>query len=259
MTLDDLVHAITRIAEEAGAAAMRHYRTGVAVASKADRSPVTAADRDAHEHICSALATILPGVTILSEEQDEHPEPPDEFWLVDPLDGTREFISGSGEFTVNIALVRNGIAVAGVVHAPAAGVTYSAARGGQAMRTNRGGAPAPIVPRVPAAHPVRVAVSRDHSGPAETALLRDLGAVAVPMGSSLKFCAVAEGSADLYPRFGTTMEWDTAAAQCVVETAGGSVVSTDGTPLRYGKRDLRNPSFFVFADRELSKRVLSLI
>ena len=240
----------------AGTAILEVYATAHQVEYKADDSPLTRADRAAHDILAARLAAITPGLPVLSEEHDGgHPRavrgPWREYWLVDPLDGTREFISRNGEFTVNVALVRDHRPVLGVVAAPALGLTYYAAEGVGAFRRADGGLPEPIHVR-PAADPLVVVGSRSHRGDSLDSVLAKLGPHELrPMGSALKFCLVAEGAADFYPRLGPTSEWDTAAAQAVVETAGGSVTTLDGRPLRYNERDtLLNPHFMAFGDRE---------
>ena len=227
--------------------------------TKVDGSPVTAADEAADAYIRKALDEL--GVArVVSEESFDGAVPAEgePFWLVDPLDGTKEFLKPSGEFTVNIALISGGRPILGVVHAPALDVTYLAAEGVGAFRRDGGGSDTPIAVS-PVAFPVRMAVSRDHIASGERELIARLGDVtATPMGSSLKFCLVAEGRADLYPRYGNTKEWDTAAAQCVVECAGGTVISLDsGQPLRYAKPDLLNPSFLAAGDPAAVRLVLA--
>jgi 3'(2'), 5'-bisphosphate nucleotidase len=247
LDLPPLLEKMRGIAVDAGAAILS-FRNRAGASTKADGSPVTAADEAADHLIRGALQALCPFLVVSEESSEALPGTmPETFWLVDPLDGTREFVRGSGEFTVNIALVHAGRSVAGVVLAPALGLMYAAAEGLGALRA-RDGRDEPI--RVaPAAVPPRVAVSRDHIGPGESEFLQKLEAPrVVGMGSSLKFCLVAEGEADFYPRYGRTREWDTAAAQCVVECAGGSVVRIDdGRPLLYGKPGLENPSFLASA------------
>jgi 3'(2'), 5'-bisphosphate nucleotidase len=172
------------------------------------------------------------------------------FWLVDPLDGTREFIKRNGEFTVNIALVLGHVPFLGVVHAPVLDRDYYGVAGTGAFRADGGGAGRPIRVRAPVQTPVRVAGSRSHRGSSLDALLARMGEhTLVAMGSSLKFCLVAEGEADFYPRLGPTSEWDTAAAQAVVEAAGGAVVDLAGLPLRYNTRpEILNPHFIARGD-----------
>ena len=252
--LHSLLPQIQAIAQAAGREISRIYGTAFAVETKADNSPLTAADRAAHETIAEALGTLTPGIPLWSEESATIPWETRrhwrEFWLVDPLDGTREFIKRNGEFTVNIALVRGHTVVLGVVHAPVLGRDYCGHAGGPALRTDTGQAPREIRVRQPASPPVRVAGSRSHRGDSLNGFLDHLGAHEfVSMGSSLKFCLVAEGSADVYPRLGPTSEWDTAAAQAVVEAAGGRVVDLAGRPLQYNTRaEVLNPHFVASGD-----------
>jgi len=242
--------ALTMLAWQAGAAIMQHYQNADAarLQDKGDGSPLTAADLASHEIICAGLKRIAPDITIVSEENKDNP-PVDtgaEFWLVDPLDGTKEFINRNGEFTVNIALMRNGTPVLAAVYAPALGTAYLGQPGVGAWRIRDGEAPQPITVAAETGGDLRVVASRSHSDEKTTALLQKLPQNrVVSSGSSLKFCMVAEGSADFYPRLGPTMEWDTAAAQCVLEAAGGRVVQCDGTPLRYNKPQWRNPFFYA--------------
>lgn len=247
--LDDLV----AIALDAGAAIMKVYASDFEVVSKDDRSPVTAADHAAEAVILEALARVAPGTTVISEEAATiHglPEPGARFFLVDPLDGTREFVKRNGEFTVNIALIEDGRPVAGVVHAPAVDRMFAAARGCGAFEIALPDTTArrPISARRPPAEGLTVLASRSHADPATDAFLETVTvAQRRSAGSSLKFCLVAAGEADLYPRTGPTMEWDTAAGHAILEIAGGSVTTFDGAPLRYGKIDdgLLNPGFIA--------------
>jgi 3'(2'), 5'-bisphosphate nucleotidase len=241
---------LTALAQQAGAAIMQHYDNvdAARLQDKGDGSPLTAADLAAHEIICAGLKRIAPDITIVSEENKDNPPvvAGAEFWLVDPLDGTKEFINRNGEFTVNIALMRNGGPVLAVVYAPVLATVYLGQPGVGAWRIKDDGEPQPIM--VAAAHQgeLRVVASRSHSDEKTAALLQKLPpSRVVSSGSSLKFCMVAEGSADFYPRLGPTMEWDTAAAQCVLEAAGGRVVQCDGTPLHYNKPQWRNPFFYA--------------
>lgn len=244
---------VVAIALDAGAAIMEVYRAPFAVEHKADNSPLTAADLAAHRLITGALARLTPTIPVLSEESGSAvgagrlgwPR----FWLVDPLDGTREFVKRNGEFTVNIALIDAGEPVLGVVYAPALEILYFAARGAGAFRT-RNGVREPITTRRPPARPPRICASRSHRGDSLDAMLSRMGDHdLVSIGSSLKLCLVADGQADCYPRLGPTSEWDTAAAQCVVECAGGQVVDTAGHRLRYNKPEtLLNPHFLVVGD-----------
>jgi 3'(2'), 5'-bisphosphate nucleotidase len=250
-----LLPGVVRVAREAGSAILAVYaRADFGVETKADDSPLTAADRAAHDVIAAGLAALAPGLPLWSEESadvswDTRRHWP-AFWLVDPLDGTREFIKRNGEFTVNIALVRDHAPVLGVVHAPVLDRTYWGRSGDGAFRADGNGAPRPIRVRAPAAAPPRVAGSRSHRGSSLDGVLARLGAhTLVSMGSSLKFCLVAEGEADFYPRLGPTSEWDTAAAQAVVEAAGGAVLDLAGRPLRYNTRpESLNPHFIARGD-----------
>ena len=254
--LSDLLTAALEVARDAGRVIMEVYGTEFDVDIKADRSPLTEADRRAHELITGRLADLTPDLPILSEESFEDIDPAtrsqwSEYWLVDPLDGTKEFIRRNGEFTVNIALISGQSATLGVVYVPARGECYY---GGdqQGAWWQRGNAePSAIQVEIPARSPVRVVGSRSHGGSSLDAYLNNLGEhVMVPMGSSLKLCLVAAGEADVYPRLGPTSEWDTAAAQAVLEAAGGAVVKLDGRPLRYNKKDeILNPFFIAFGDR----------
>lgn len=246
---DALLAGFEALAREAGAAIMAHYGDASARrADKADASPLTAADLAADEIIWAGLARLNPGVPVVTEERaTTHGDVAGRFILVDPLDGTKEFLSGNGQFTVNIALIEDGRPVAGVVFAPALGRMFSGAAGSGAHETDAAGT-RPI--RVRAAPAQRVAVaSRSHRSPETDAFLDAQGITdCVSAGSSLKFCLVAAGEADVYPRFGPTMEWDTAAGQAVLEAAGGSVLTPDGAPFCYGKPGMRNGDFIAYGD-----------
>jgi 3'(2'), 5'-bisphosphate nucleotidase len=248
--LGRLLPAIVKLAEQAAAVILEHYRDDAAVRLKADASPVTVADEAAEAVILAGLAELTPSIPVVAEETvaagriptlDDGP-----FWLVDPLDGTKEFISRNGEFTVNIALIEGGEAVLGVVLAPALGKVWWGARGHGAMaRDGDGARPRKIAVRPKPAQPVAVA-SRSHADPQTEAFLDQAGvAERISAGSSLKFCLVAEGKADLYPRFGRTMEWDTAAGQAVLSAAGGRVTTRDGAPFLYRKPGFENPGFIA--------------
>jgi 3'(2'), 5'-bisphosphate nucleotidase len=225
---------------------------GMGLRQKADASPVTAADEAAEALITAGLRTVWPTVPVVAEEavaRGEVPEPARCFWLVDPLDGTREFVARNGEFTVNIALVCDGRPVLGVVIAPAQGTGHAGAQGLGAWRIERDGARRPVQARPHPAQGVVVASSRSHGDEASLQhwLAGALGGTPVAahrrVGSSLKFGLIAEGLADLYPRLSRTMEWDTAAGDAVLRAAGGSVCTLDGQPLRYGKPGCENPHF----------------
>jgi 3'(2'), 5'-bisphosphate nucleotidase len=250
---DDLLNAVAGIAEKAGEAILEVYETEFAVDAKADDTPITEADRRANTVIRDGLSALPQGWPILSEEARAAPWETRrgwrDYWLVDPLDGTREFVQRNGQFTVNIALVRAGRPLLGVVHVPVSGVTYGGIVGARAWRRERGGEARPIRVRPLAEEPVRVVGSRSHRGPDLDGYLERLGPhEMVPMGSSLKFCIVAEGNADVYPRLGPTSEWDTAAAEAVLVAAGGRVVASDGEPLAYNKPNLLNPWFIASGD-----------
>jgi 3'(2'), 5'-bisphosphate nucleotidase len=249
----DVLEAVRELAIEAGRRIMPFYRADVSVALKKDASPLTAADLAAHEFLVESLPGILPGIPVVSEESspESHSSAPDLtlFWLVDPLDGTKEFLKATGEFTVNVALIENGRPILGAVHAPALDVTYYASAEHGAWRQRVGGRPTRLATRRADLARLGVVASKDHAGPMVKAMLERLSNPELrSMGSSLKFCLVAEGSADLYLRDVPTMEWDTAAAQCVVESAGGSICTLDGKALRYGKPGLKNPALMTLGD-----------
>jgi len=255
---DTLVTSVVELAQRAGEAILSVYGQRFEVMSKADASPLTLADMRSHEIIVHGLHALTPELPVLSEEASEIPfdvrRQWTRYWLVDPLDGTKEFVSRNGEFTVNIALIDAHAPVLGVVHVPVANTTYTGARGpgasARAFRHEPDGTITAIHVCAPAASPLRVVGSRSHRSTALDAYLPALEPYElIAIGSSIKFCRVAEGSADLYPRFGPTSEWDTAAAQAVVEAAGGAVTQIDGAPLRYNtKPELLNPHFLVFGD-----------
>jgi 3'(2'), 5'-bisphosphate nucleotidase len=228
---------------------MRHYGNCEA-RTKADNSPVTDADRDAEALILKELAASFPGVPVVAEEEaaaGRLAAVADHFFLVDPLDGTREFLSGNGEFTVNIAEIRDGVPVMGVVHAPAKGRMFLGAAGEGAFETTEAlAAFKPIMARPAPADGLVAIGSRSHNDEATAQFLKQYPVKAfVSAGSSLKFCLVAAGEADLYARAGRTMEWDTAAGQAVLLAAGGNVTRWDGTKLLYGKPGFENPAFLA--------------
>jgi 3'(2'), 5'-bisphosphate nucleotidase len=242
---------VCEIANVAGQAIMSVYDGDHAVEYKDDKSPLTAADKASHEVIMAGLQKAYPEIPILSEEGAQTPYAErsawKRFWLVDPLDGTKEFIKRNGEFTVNIALVEEGRVTAGVVYVPANDTMYCGVSGVGCWMSADSGEAVPIQVRE-ADHGagLTVVMSRSHPSPELEAYLQDITvAEALPVGSSLKLCVVAEGKADLYPRLGPTMEWDTAAGHAVVEAAGGTVTQVDGTPLLYNKENLLNPYFIV--------------
>jgi len=257
-TTPELRDAIIGLAKQAGAAIMDVYegddRRDFGATTKIDNSPLTQADLRSHEIIVAGLTALTPQWPVLSEESADIPFSErsqwQTYWLVDPLDGTKEFVSRNGEFTVNIALIHDHAPVFGVVYVPVLATLYVGGKGHGACKQIANGNLAPIRATVPAQSPPRVVGSRSHRGELLDAYLARLGPhEIVSMGSSLKFCLLAEGKADLYPRLGPTSEWDTAAAQAVVEGAGGIVCTLDGLPLRYNtKSEVENPHFMVYAD-----------
>jgi 3'(2'), 5'-bisphosphate nucleotidase len=247
--------AIITLALEAGEKIMKIYEgADFGVDMKADNSPLTLADLASHEHIVSSLSKLTPDIPVLSEESKATPYEERsawaKFWLVDPLDGTKEFIKRNGEFTINIALIEEGRPVLGVVHTPALGVTYYAQKGLGAFKQDNGTSHV-IKVQTDVSQNLNVVASRSHAGPETEAFLaalaKDYTVNLVSKGSALKLCLVAEGVAHLYPRLGPTMEWDTAAAQSVVEEAGAVVTDIEGKLLPYNKENLLNPFFIVNA------------
>ncbi|MDH3379635.1 MAG: 3'(2'),5'-bisphosphate nucleotidase CysQ [Gammaproteobacteria bacterium] len=257
--LTALLPEVVAIAKAAGVGIMDVYGAAFEVETKGDGSPLTIADRCAHMLIEQRLAALTPGIPVLSEEsrQIDYSERAawPMFWLVDPLDGTKEFVKRNGEFTVNIALIDGIAPCLGVVHTPAQDVTHSAATGCGAYRQHAADSPQPIRVRAYRDGTATVVASRSHAGEALQVFNERLRAISgaielLRMGSALKLCLVAQGDADIYPRLGPTSEWDTAAAQCVVEVAGGHVVDRFDTPLRYNKKSLLNPWFLVYGATE---------
>jgi 3'(2'), 5'-bisphosphate nucleotidase len=238
--------------ERAGVAIMRIYDGAFTVQHKDDDSPLTLADLESQRIILEALESLTPGVPILSEESAQAPWAErrqwTELWVVDPLDGTREFVKRNGEFTVNIALVVDHEPLLGIVSAPAQGLVYWGAAGTGAFSRHRGAAQSRIQVAPPQA-PIRVVGSRSHASADTASYLARLGPhVMSGIGSSLKFCLIAEGKAELYPRFGPTSEWDTAAGQALLEAAGGHVTRPDGHRLRYNCREsVINGDFLAFS------------
>lgn len=244
--------AVVETVQDAGHIIMAIYTRSFDVQNKADNSPLTDADQAAHQLIVARLRALTPDIPVLSEEETNlygrELWGQDRYWLVDPLDGTKEFIKRNGEFTVNIALIEQGCPVLGVVHSPALGWSYAAAAGKGAFKlVNEGAWQAIHCTKHVDAASWRIVGSRSHAEDDLQAVLDRLDAYElVPMGSSLKLCLVAEGAADLYPRLGSTSLWDTAAAQCVVQEAGGQVVDLAGTPLDYSNTsELLNPHFIA--------------
>ncbi|MFK0087110.1 3'(2'),5'-bisphosphate nucleotidase CysQ [Pseudomonas sp. NPDC090755] len=257
MNDQELMHAVVALAREAGKAILPFWRAELAVTEKADASPVTAADLAAHEVIARGLQALAPAIPVLSEEDCEIPlserQQWQRWWLVDPLDGTKEFIAGTEEFTVNIALIEAGRVVFGVVAIPTNGRCYFGGSGIGAWCSEAGLPSQPIQVRLapPADTSFTVVASRRHSSPQQEALLAGLSSAVgelelANIGSSLKFCLLAEGAADCYPRLAPTSQWDTAAAQGVLEGAGGAVLNLDGQVFSYPPREsLLNPFFLA--------------
>jgi len=248
-----MIENIQSIAREAGKAIISYYGQPVPVEKKADDSPLTKADLAAHHVIVKGLLALDESIPVLSEEAIEvafeEREKWDQFWVVDPMDGTKEFIKQTGEFTVNIALVRLGKPVLGVVYVPAQDLYYWAENGKGAFKQQGDDAAFSIKVRSANEKNLSIVASRDHAGPMVKELLERFPAAETQsMGSSLKFCLVAEGRADIYLRDVPTMEWDTAAAQCIVEQAGGVVQDIDGQTLGYNKPVLRNPSIITLGE-----------
>ncbi len=251
------IHRPIEIAKEAGVETITIYNRTFSVEEKEDHTPITEADEKANNHISRALAKDYPDIPIISEETKEVPYEErkqwDRFWLVDPLDGTKEFIKKNGEFTINIALIEKGKPVLGVVYLPAKQEMYYGIQGEGAFKAIAGGDPQPLEPgpHYSQKNQVKVVASRSHLSKEVEDFVKELENDGKEVdftsaGSSLKFCLVAEGAADVYPRFGPTMEWDTGAAHAVAEAAGKQVLDANSRkPLMYNKEDLHNPWFIV--------------
>lgn len=247
--VSDVIH----IAKDAGKEILKIYKTDFSVEFKGDHSPLTLADKASHQVIVAGLKKITPDIPVLSEEGKdiayEERKTWKQFWLVDPLDGTKEFIKKNGEFTVNIALIENGFPVFGVIYVPVQDVTYYGSAN-KAYKMDQNDAETPI--HVNSNHTGSITIVESRSHPSKE-LEQLMGKIEgkfqtvgrIQRGSSLKFCAVAEGTADLYPRMGPTMEWDTAAGQAIVEAAGGTVETLDGKRFSYNKESLLNRFFIV--------------
>lgn len=266
LDLEYLCINCVKIARDAGIQILDIYHNGFTVEKKDDNSPLTDADMASHNTIVNGLAKLTPDIPVLSEESDKpafkERQQWHTYWLVDPLDGTREFIKRNGEFTVNIALIQHHKCILGVVHVPVSDVDYYAWKNGGAFKAKSGGAAKTIRVKKLDSEKLIVAGSRSHGTKQMQAYIKNLENFSgnnpqnnpgtlelLSMGSSLKLCLVAEGRADLYPRLGPTSEWDTAASHCIVEQAGGHLTKTDMTQLEYNTKDsLLNPFFFVFGD-----------
>lgn len=257
-----MIEDLKQIAEGAGREILRFYKRDLIAEQKADNSPLTQADQASHDFIVAALRDLDPSIPVLSEEASEIPYANrarwERFWLVDPMDGTKEFIKKTGEFTVNIALVEGTQPVIGMIYVPVQKLFYWADRTDGAHKAENGTAAVRIRCRKADLAQLGIVASRDHAGPAVKELLaRFPSAETRSMGSSLKFCLVAEGKADVYLRDVPTMEWDTAAAQCIVEAAGGSVQLLNSDTLAYNKKVLRNPAVVTLGDPSISAFLFS--
>lgn len=251
--IEDLIN----LSRQAGEAILAIYDTDFSVQKKADNSPLTEADMAAHHIIVNELASLTPDIPVLSEESAAIPfeirQSWNRYWLIDPLDGTKQFVMRNGEFTVNIALIDNHEPVLGVIYVPVTGLTYYGQKEQGAFKLTPDKKAEQIYVKQERRQPLLIASSRSHASDRLLSYLDKLGDHKVTrMGSSLKSCLVAEGRADLYPRLGPTSEWDTAAAQAIVEAAGGQITDTNMQPLRYNtKASLLNPHFFVFGDSSI--------
>jgi len=251
--LNELSNRINMVAVRAGDRILEIYNTDFAVENKDDKSPLTAADMASHEAILAGLKSISDEIPVLSEESSgidwQERKQWRTYWLVDPLDGTKEFIKKNGEFTVNIALIHDHKPVLGSVYVPVSKTCYSGIQGSGAYKENGDGKKS-ISTRTTHKDRFAVAGSRSHGSEAQKTFMDRLGDTEIiAIGSSLKFCLVAEGKVDIYPRFGPTSEWDTGAAHCVVEQAGGIITDTKFNPLLYNnKESILNPHFLVIGD-----------
>lgn len=266
MLPDTLLQDVVSLCESAGGAIMEIYTnaSGFDVTHKADNSPVTAADMAAQAVLAPGLAALLADVPVLSEESAipsyDLRRQWQRYWLIDPLDGTKEFINRNHEFTVNVALIENGVPVLGVVYVPALNIAYTGSKNTGAQKYSGGKIESihvrTIASRVRAGLPVEIVASRRHGTDAVNLLVASMRkhfhqVSTKSMGSSLKLCLVAEGEADLYPRLAPTCEWDTAAAQAVVEAAGGTVYTSSFKLMRYNRKaELLNPDFYVVGDAD---------
>jgi 3'(2'), 5'-bisphosphate nucleotidase len=247
MNQQSLLDQVLEIADTASRKVMEIYQTDFQVQTKDDNSPITEADIASHHVIVDGLTALTPDIPILSEESANAPweerKTWTRFWLVDPIDGTKDFTNRTGEFTVNIALIENGEPVMGVVTAPALGDAYWGIKGQGAWKREADGSTRRLAVENPP-QAIRAVASKNHMNEDTRHFIQQLGEhQLVQAGSSLKFCRIAEGQADIYPRLGPTCEWDTGAAHAVLVAAGGKVTQLDGTPLAYGKEEVLNPYF----------------
>lgn len=255
--LNKLCTACVKIAHEAGLTILEIYQSDFSVESKNDNTPLTTADLAAHDFITKSLSQLTPDIPVLSEEDTSIPfsirKQWQTYWLVDPLDGTREFIKHNDEFSVNIALIHQHKSILGVINIPVQEITYYAYQDAGAYKKVTDKEAEKIQCRTADPDNLLIAGSRSHRSDRLKEFLTRLGNPhVIPMGSSIKSCMVAEGTVDLYPRLGRTSEWDTAAAHCIVNEAGGQITKTDMSPLLYNtKESLLNPEFFVFGKTDI--------
>lgn len=254
--LPKLLIDIKDICHVAGDKILEIYETDFTVESKEDNSPLTLADMAAHNAICKRLSTLTPDIPILSEESSHisfnERRHWNQYWLVDPLDGTREFVKRNGEFSVNIALIEGQKSILGSIYIPVSGISYTACLNYGAYKNEQNGSSTRISVKKTNVDKITIAGSRSHGSQKQSAFIEKFNNPEIlAIGSSLKFCLVAEGKADIYPRFGPTSEWDTGAAQAIVEEAGGVVVDMSFNRLEYNsKSSILNPEFLVIADTE---------
>ena len=251
----NIIQQVIQIATAAGEIILKHYNTDFDIFNKSDQSPLTRADLESDEYICSELQRITPGIPIISEETEselfEIRKSWESFWLVDPLDGTKEFVKKTGEFTVNIGLIKQGIPVIGVIYVPTKKIIFygSEESGSYMIQLNSSPDAQRLSVRTLNKNTIDIVASRDHAGPAVQKLVVSLPDASLKsMGSSLKFCLVASGDADVYLRDMPTMEWDTAAAHAIVKYAGGEIYTMDGQVLSYNKESLKNPEILTVAE-----------
>lgn len=251
MSPDSMIDQVIEVSRQAGRIIMEYFEEGTSTKIKADGSPVTAADQDAEKIIIPILRDLTPSIPIVAEESAATGNLPrtdaNTFWLVDPLDGTKEFINRRTDFTVNIALIKGGLPVLGVVLTPYDGLLWAGSETLGAFVEDAGGNREVISTRKPNTEKLTVVASRSHRSPELEDYIAALNVgKAISRGSSLKFCLLASGQADIYPRLGPTMEWDTAAGHAVLLAAGGRLINFDGTPFEYGKPEYRNGWFIAY-------------
>jgi 3'(2'), 5'-bisphosphate nucleotidase len=262
---EQLIISTIEIAKEAGEAISQIYKSDFDYQIKRDLSPITAADRLSHKIITERLKILTPEIPILSEENCNIPfkvrSQWADYWLIDPLDGTKEFINNNGEFTVNIALIENNTPILGIIHIPIAHETYWGSKNKGSFYLNANDDEVNISVSNNHQNPIRIVASRSH--PSEMlnyVLEKIINYEIIKIGSSIKFCHIASGQADCYPRFGPTSEWDTAAGEAIVRYAGGHMVTLNGNLMQYNaKKDYLNPNFIVSSDKIISESFLSLI